>query len=41
MDARVSGQARVPYGDLERHRATMAKFGQGMKPIEAVARTLA
>lgn len=30
----------LPYGELERHREAMAKFGQGMKPIEAIARTL-
>jgi type II restriction enzyme len=30
----------LSYGDLERHRESMARFGQGMKPIEALARML-
>ncbi len=30
----------LPYGELERHRESIARFGQGMKPIEAIARTL-
>ena len=30
----------LPYGELSRHRDTMARFGQGMKAVEAVARTL-
>ena len=30
----------LPYGELEQHRETMARFGQGMKAIEAVARRL-
>ena len=30
----------LPYGELERHRETMARFGHGMKAIEAVARRL-
>lgn len=30
----------LPYGELERHRESMARFGQGMKAIEAIARTL-
>lgn len=30
----------LPYGELERHREAMARFGQGLKAIEAVARTL-
>ncbi|GLC28163.1 hypothetical protein rosag_46760 [Roseisolibacter agri] len=30
----------LPYGELERHRETMARFGTGMKAVEAVARTL-
>ncbi|MDZ4863782.1 MAG: type II restriction endonuclease [Gemmatimonadota bacterium] len=30
----------LPYGELERNRDTMARFGQGLKPIEAVARRL-
>ena len=28
----------LPYGELDRHRDTMARFGSGMKAIEAVAR---
>jgi len=30
----------IPYGELEKHRASIARFGQGMKAIEAVARAL-
>lgn len=30
----------LPYGELDRHREAMARFGTGMKPVEAVARTL-
>jgi type II restriction enzyme len=30
----------LPYGELERHRASMARFGSGLKAIEAIARTL-
>ena len=30
----------LPYGELARHRETMARFGQGMKAIEAIARSL-
>lgn len=30
----------LPYGELERHRDAMARFGSGLKAIEAVARTL-
>ena len=30
----------LPYSELEQHRQAMAKFGQGMKAIEAVARSL-
>lgn len=30
----------LSYGELERNRDTMARFGQGLKPIEAVARRL-
>ena len=30
----------LPYGELECHRETMAKFGQGMRPVEAVAKEL-
>ncbi|MCK6480186.1 MAG: type II restriction endonuclease [Planctomycetaceae bacterium] len=31
----------LPYGELERNREAMARFGQGTRPIEAVARVLA
>lgn len=31
----------VPYGELDRCRADMARFGEGLKAIEAIARTLA
>ncbi len=30
----------LPYGELERNRAAMARFGQGLKAIDAVARAL-
>lgn len=30
----------LPYSELEKHRESMARFGQGMKAIEAVARRL-
>lgn len=30
----------LPYGELERHRETMARFGQGLRPIEAAAKEL-
>ena len=30
----------LPYGELDRNRAAMARFGQGMRPIEALAKTL-
>ena len=30
----------LPYGELEKHREAMARFGQGLKAIEAVARAL-
>lgn len=30
----------LPYSELETHRHAMARFGQGMKAIEAVARAL-
>jgi len=30
----------LPYSELEQHRHSMARFGQGMKAIEAVARSL-
>jgi type II restriction enzyme len=31
----------VPYGELARNRASMVRFGAGLKPIEAIARELA
>lgn len=30
----------LPYGELERHREAMARFGTGMKAVESVARVL-
>ena len=30
----------LPYSELEQHRHSMARFGQGLKAVEAVARTL-
>jgi len=30
----------LPYGELEKHREAMARFGVGMKAVEAVARSL-
>lgn len=30
----------LPYGELERNRAAMARFGHGMKAVEAIARAL-
>ncbi|NOT10040.1 MAG: type II restriction endonuclease [Gemmatimonadales bacterium] len=30
----------LPYGELERNREAMAKFGHGMRPIEALAKVL-
>lgn len=30
----------LPYGELEKHREAMARFGAGMKAVEAVARSL-
>jgi type II restriction enzyme len=30
----------LPYGELERNRAAVARFGQGLKPIEALSRQL-
>lgn len=30
----------LPYGELERNREAMARFGQGLKAVEAVARVL-
>lgn len=30
----------LPYGELDRHRDSMARFGSGMKAIEAVSRRL-
>ena len=30
----------LPYGELDRHRDAMARFGHGMKAVEAIARQL-
>lgn len=30
----------LPYGELERNREAMARFGEGLKAIDAVARAL-
>ena len=30
----------LPYGELARHREAMARFGQGLKAVEAIARRL-
>ena len=30
----------LPYGELERNRQSMARFGEGLKAIDAVARAL-
>jgi type II restriction enzyme len=30
----------LPYGELARHRESMARFGQGLKAIESIARRL-
>ena len=30
----------LPYGELERHRESMARFGEGIKAIRAVSRVL-
>lgn len=30
----------LPYGELERHREAIARFGSGLKAVEALARTL-
>lgn len=30
----------LPYSELDAHRANIARFGQGLKPIEAIARPL-
>jgi type II restriction enzyme len=34
------GVRYLPYGELERHRESMARFGQGLKAVEAVSRSL-
>ena len=34
------GVRYLPYGELERHREAMARFGSGMRAVEAVARRL-
>jgi type II restriction enzyme len=30
----------LPYGELERHRDAMARFGEGVKAIQAVSQSL-
>lgn len=30
----------LPYGELEAHRQAIARFGQGLRPIEAIAREI-
>ena len=30
----------LPYGELSRHREAIARFGQGLGPVEAIARSL-
>jgi type II restriction enzyme len=30
----------LPYSELERHRESMARFGEGLKAIQAVSRLL-
>lgn len=30
----------LPYSELERHRESIARFGQGLKPLDAIARPL-
>jgi type II restriction enzyme len=34
------GVRYLPYGELAKHREAIAKFGHGLRPIEAIARTL-
>jgi len=34
------GVRYLPYGELERHRESMARFGQGLKAVESVSRRL-
>ncbi len=34
------GVRYLPYAELEKHRESIARFGSGLKPIEAIARTL-
>jgi type II restriction enzyme len=31
----------LPYGELEQHRESIARFGRGLHPIEVLARDLA
>lgn len=31
----------LPYGELERHREAMGRFGAGLRPLEAIARDIA
>jgi type II restriction enzyme len=34
------GVRYLPYGELRRHRESIARFGEGIRPIEKIARTL-
>lgn len=34
------GVRYLPYGELEQHREAMARFGQGLKAVEAIAKQL-
>ena len=40
LSAASLGLRYLPYGELERHREAMARFGSGIRPVEAVARDL-
>ncbi|HSN13910.1 MAG TPA: type II restriction endonuclease, partial [Anaeromyxobacteraceae bacterium] len=30
----------LPYGELDRHRESMARFGEGLRAVDAIARRL-
>ena len=38
--ASALGIRYLPYGELERNRAAIARFGTGLKPLHAIARAL-
>lgn len=40
LGAASLGLRYLPYGELEKHREAMARFGNGVKPVEAVAKDL-